>query len=96
MKIKILKIISAKNTHQYVIDFIFSDNKKVTIDFYPFLNQAKNPEITKYLNPKKFKSFKVKDGEIMWGDFDLIFPLIDIYNGKIMKGDQSGSKGIAS
>lgn len=53
------------------------------MDFGPFLKNSLHPEIRKFLNPKLFSRFTVENGELMWGDFDLIFPIMDLYENKI-------------
>jgi len=32
---------------------------------------------------KRFKNFAVEDGVLHWNDFDLVFPMADLYEGKI-------------
>ena len=82
INLKIQKLIYKKD---YVLEIYFSDNSKQIIDFYPFISQARHPEITKYLDKRKFKKYKLVDGELMWGDFDLLFPISDLYNNQIIK-----------
>ena len=79
----ILEIVSIIYLHDYVLKITFKDGEIREIDFYDFLNSSTNTEIRTYLDLKKFKSFKNKDGELMWGDFDLLFPIQDLYDGKI-------------
>ena len=43
-----------------------------------------HPEVRKYLNEDKYRQFKIIDGNLNWNDYDMIFPLEDLYNGKIM------------
>lgn len=83
MSKKILKIKSAEYIKNYELLITFQDGKEVNIDFYDFLNSSTNPHIKDYLILEKFKSFKIKDCDLLWGDFDLLFPIEDLYNGKI-------------
>jgi len=53
------------------------------VDFEPFLRSSQHPDISKYLDLKRFRSFQCKNGELMWGDFDLIFPIADLYRNSI-------------
>jgi hypothetical protein len=80
---KVLKIVAVTYLHGYVLKITFKDGEVRDIDFYDFLNSSTNTEIRTYLDLNKFKSFKNKDGELMWGDFDLLFPIQDLYDGKI-------------
>ena len=80
-------VIQLKHVEQaagtYVLRLRFADGKTVTVDFGPFLRQSGHPEIRKYLKPGLFKSYRLERGELMWGDFDLCFPIADLYEGRI-------------
>ena len=39
--------------------------------------------IKKYLNPDEFKKFTIEYGDLTWNDYDLCFPIADLYEGKI-------------
>jgi hypothetical protein len=78
-----LKIDSAKYLADYVIRIKFSDGKEKLVDFKPFLSKSLHPSIAAYLDEKKFSNFSLIDGNLNWNDFDLIFPLADLYTGQI-------------
>lgn len=78
-----LKIDSAKYLSDYAIRIKFSDGNERLVDFKPFLSKSCHPSIKKYLDEKKFSDFSLTDGNLNWNDHDLIFPLLDLYNGKI-------------
>ena len=78
-----LKIDSAKYLTDYVIRIKFNDGKEKIVDFKPFLSKSLHPSIKKYLDGKKFSNFSLIDGNLNWNDYDLIFPLSDLYNGQI-------------
>ncbi len=61
----------------------FNDGKISEVDFEPFLRAATHPAIRRYLQPRRFKQFAVIDGVLQWNDFDLIFPMADLYDGVI-------------
>jgi methionine synthase II (cobalamin-independent) len=61
----------------------FSDGKISEVDFEPFLRAATHPAIRRYLQPRRFKQFAITDGVLQWNDFDLIFPMADLYDGVI-------------
>ncbi|MEA9356601.1 DUF2442 domain-containing protein [Bacteriovorax sp. PP10] len=83
MSKKILKIKSAIYIKNYELLITFQDGKEVNVDFYDFLKSSTNPQIRDYLILEKFKAFKIKDHDLLWGDFDLLFPIEDLYSGKI-------------
>ena len=78
-----LKIDSAKYLSDYAIRIKFSDGNERLIDFKPFLSKSLHPSIKKYLDENRFSSFSLTDGNLNWNDYDLIFPISDLYNGKI-------------
>jgi len=91
-KKKILKIESAKHIGGHRLMLAFSDGKEQAVDFGHFLENSRHPEIRKFLNPKNFKSFKIENGDLMWGDFDMIFPITDLYENKLAHGEAAVSK----
>lgn len=84
-KAQILKIEGAEYVDKHILKISFSDGTVQTIDFGPFLRASLHPEIRKFINAKKFRKFSIKDGELMWGDFDLVFPVRDLYENKIIR-----------
>ena len=82
-----LSIKDAKYLGDYVIRIYFTTNETKVVDFKPFLMQAIHPGIKKYTNEDLFTSYKIQNGNINWNDYDLIFPVSDLYENKIMKKD---------
>lgn len=78
-----LRIKEARYIPRHRVDIKFNDGTRRVVDFGPFLKQAKNPMFTKYRRLKEFKSFHIQDGDLMWGDFEMIFPIEDLRQGKI-------------
>ncbi len=78
-----IEIKSAYYIGDCAIRIFFSDGKQKLVDFKPFLENSLHPSIRKYLDEKKFRQFKIIDGNLNWNDYDLIFPLEDLYGGKI-------------
>ena len=79
----VIEIIDAQYLEGYKIRFQFQDFKESIIDFESFLKKSKNPMTTFYLNKEKFKNFKIEYGDILWGDYEMCFPIWDLYEGKI-------------
>ena len=78
-----LEITRAEYVSGYKIRLTFNDGKTHVMDFGPFLKKARNPDTTDYRDLKKFKTFRIVDGDLMWGDFQMIFPIADLYRGEI-------------
>jgi hypothetical protein len=79
----VISIISAEYTGEYRVKLTFSDGVIKEIDFAAFLNSAKNPMARKYLDKKLFRKFKIEYGDIIWNDYEMCFPIWDLYEGKI-------------
>lgn len=78
-----LKIDTAKYLSDFAIRLNFSDGANKVVDFKPFLLKSIHPSIKKYLDEERFSSFTIVDGNLNWNDYDLIFPIWDLYNGNI-------------
>jgi hypothetical protein len=78
-----LKIVSAKYLTDFAIRIQFNDGTEKVVDFKPFLSKSLHPSIKKYLDEKMFSDFSLTEGNLNWNDFDMIFPIRDLYNGKI-------------
>ena len=71
--------------HKNVLSITFTDGHVQEVDFSNFLNSESTPPyIREYKQESKFKKFKIEDGNLVWGkDWDLIFPIPQLYEGKI-------------
>ncbi|MFI5202308.1 MAG: DUF2442 domain-containing protein [Candidatus Kapaibacterium sp.] len=77
------KVEEAEYVDGYRIRVFFEYGTVRIVDFHDYLRDAPRPWITKYWNLEEFKNFRLVGGDLMWGDFDLIFPISDLYKGKI-------------
>ncbi|MBU2446969.1 MAG: DUF2442 domain-containing protein [Bacteroidetes bacterium] len=80
---EVIDITSARYIGDYAIRLTFSDGFEKLVDFKPFLSKSLHPSIRKYLDENLFSKFEIIDGNLNWNDYDLIFPIDDLYNGKI-------------
>ena len=79
----VLDIMEAKYIVNYLIQLAFSDGLNRVIDFGPFLRNSAHPDIRKYLELQKFEGFTIDSGDLVWNDYELCFPLGDLYEGII-------------
>lgn len=79
----IINILSADLVGDCCIRLRFDDGNEQTVDFKPFLSHAFHPDIRAWLDPARFATFRIEYGELVWGDYDLCFPLIDLYHNRI-------------
>ena len=81
---KTIAVSNATYIDEYKIEVIFNDNKKNVVDFGAFLSTHSHPQYNKYKKTENFKKFKIENGNIVWGkDWDMIFPVYELYKGKI-------------
>lgn len=82
-KVDLLEIKSAKYIGDFAIRIFFNDGKNRLVDFKSFLESSLHPSIRKYLDENLFKQFDLVDGNLNWNDYDLIFPIDNLYEGRI-------------
>lgn len=80
-----LEIDTAKYLGDHAIRIIFNDGSERLVDFKSFLSRSQHPSIRKYLKEKLFAQFKVVNGNLNWNNFDMIFPILDLYKGEVIK-----------
>jgi hypothetical protein len=80
---KYISIEEAKYVDDYKIYLKFNDGKENILDFKNFIFSSQHPEIKKYQDKNLFKNFNLEHGEIEWNDYDLAFPIYDLYIGKV-------------
>jgi hypothetical protein len=83
-----ISIKEARYIGDFAIRLTFNDSHGILVDFKPFLEQAKHPAITKYLDEDKFKGFQIKDGNLDWNDFEMCFPIMDLYNNTVLRKEK--------
>lgn len=82
---KNLKIVKAEDLGNLQVLIYFNDDKQQTIDIGDFIRRHPHPQYNKYLEPSRFKKFSIENGNIVWGkNWDLIFPLEQLYAGRIV------------
>lgn len=81
--INVIEITSANYIGDYTIRLFFNDGTEKLVDFKPFLFKSLHLSISKYMDENLFQQFKISDGNLNWNDYDLIFPINDLYEGVI-------------
>mgnify|MGYP001552508704 FL=1 len=80
---KAVRIEVAEYVPPYKLRLRFDDGHEGLVDFGPFLSQSRHPAVQAYRDRKRFCKFTLEDGFLHWSDFDLVFPMADLYAGKI-------------
>ena len=79
----IIAIRKAEYTEAYKIHLTFDDGFQQIVDFEPFLKKSQHPLIRKYLDLELFQDFTVAHGDLFWNDYDLCFPIVDLYENNL-------------
>ena len=80
-----ISIVNADYVKDYIVKLSFNDGTSKVIDFGTFLLKHNHPQFNSYKEISRFKTFRIENGNIVWGkNWDLIFPVYDLYQGKII------------
>lgn len=85
MNSKVINIVSVTQIDKYKLRLSFDDGVVQDVDFGKFLNKAPHPDIRAYLEENRFNTFRLEHGELVWGDYDLCFPIMGLYLNQIDK-----------
>jgi len=80
---QIVRIKKAKYLSGHKLKLLFNDGTEQIINFGPFLSNSLNPLIRKYLTQEEFMKYNLDDGDLEWNDYDLCFPVADLYENNI-------------
>ena len=80
---QVLRIKKIKHVGDYKLKLSFNDGNEQVVDFNPFLSSSLNPLIRKYLSREEFMKFELDDGDLEWNDYDLCFPIADLYENNV-------------
>ena len=78
-----INIVAAEIAGKCCLRLTFDDGVEQIVDFKPFLTHARHPDIRVYLDPAMFSTFRIEYGDLVWGDYDLCFPIIDLYRNQL-------------
>ncbi len=77
-----LSISAVEYLGDYRLSLHFSDGHQQTINFYSFIVNSHHPDIQKYQEIEKFKQYFIIYGDLQWGDYEMCFPIEDLYFNK--------------
>ncbi|WP_166267244.1 DUF2442 domain-containing protein [Marinobacter caseinilyticus] len=78
-----LSIKKVKHVKSHILELTFSDGHIQLVDFAPFIFSNGHPDYDRYKTEEGFLTFDVVDGNLNWDDYTMIFPVEDLYRGKI-------------
>lgn len=74
---------SVRHIKSHILEIEFSDGEHRIIDFAPFIFSVGHPDYDRYKSEAGFLSFIIEDGNLNWDDYTMIFPVEDLYSGKL-------------
>lgn len=89
---KIISIVSAKIVAELTLNITFDDKHSINVNFSDFLNQTKLPDLIKYRKKENFKKFKLVNGNLIWGDYEMMFPLNSLYLNELVPLSKKSNK----
>lgn len=84
-----INIVAVKPTSGYKLQITFDDGHVSTVDFGAFLRSAHHAGVQKYRDMTQFKSVSIVHGNLVWGDYDMCFPIEDLDAGDVMQHTHS-------
>lgn len=81
---KPINITTAEQVGDYTLCLSFDDGVVQTVDFKPFLSLSRHPDIRAFLELARFSAYRIEYGELVWGDYDLCFPIADLYHNHLL------------
>ncbi len=67
----------------HILELTFNDGHVQLVDFAPFIFSNGHPDYEKYKSEKEFLTYDLIDGNLNWDDYTMIFPIEDLYSGKL-------------
>lgn len=61
----------------------FDDGAVQVVDCKLFLSHSHHPDMRAYLDVAHFATFHIEYGELVWGDCEPCFPVIDLYRNQV-------------
>jgi len=81
--VEVIEIVKAQYLDGSRIHLWFNDGTDRIVDFGPFLCRKRHPVFKKYLDVNEFRTFRVLHGNLDWNDYEMCFPIADLYEGKV-------------
>ena len=89
---KPVDVVTVTAVDAYTLRLRFSDGHESIVDFGPFLRLSLNPQTRQFLDRAKFKSYALKDGNLVLGDYDMCFSIEQLYEGTIGVAEEPSRK----
>ena len=78
-----ISVSAVRHVKSHILEIEFEDGHAQVVDFAPFIFSNGHPDYEKYKSEKDFLSYDIVDGNLNWDDYTMIFPVEDLYRGKL-------------
>lgn len=79
-----IEVVKTEYLDKLVLRVWFNDTTSKDIDFGVFLEKHPHPQYDKYKDPKWFRTYTIRNGNLIWGKHaDLSFPVEALYAGDL-------------
>lgn len=83
MSMSYLYVDTAQYAEDYKLTLMFNTGERKLIDFAPFILKSQHPDVQRYRDLEAFKHFTVANGDLYWNDYELCFPVADLYENRL-------------
>ena len=83
----VLSVKAAKHLTGHILEIEFSDGHFERVDFAPFIFSVGHPDYEPYKSVEGFLRFEIRDGNLNWDDYTMIFPVEDLYRNRLLHRD---------
>lgn len=91
MNFPVINITRVEQSGDYCLRLWFDDGSEQVVDFGPFLRDAQHPEVRAFLEPDRLRAFRLEHGDLVWGDYDLCFPIADLHANSLVTATRSAA-----
>lgn len=85
-----INIVTAEPVGEYRLHLTFDDGMKQTVGFQTVLDPRAPSGYSRLPRSGRFSASRIEYGELVWGDYDLCFPIIDLYRNQARYGPLPG------
>jgi hypothetical protein len=78
-----INVVTVENLGGYRLRLRFDDGTVQTLSFHSFLSHSSHPDLRAFLEPERFAAYRIEYGDLIWGDYELCFPIMDLYRNQI-------------
>lgn len=91
MSVPVINITRVEQSGDHCLRLWFDDGSEQAVDFGPFLRDSQHLKVRAFLEPDRFRTFRLEYGDLVWGDYDLCFPIADLHANSLVTAARSAA-----